>query len=352
MGPYRRSAGLLVAVLLAACQNPEDRAAKQRVFSPPPPDPVLERAKEAVDLSKLPVDDAYRLRVLGMLFPEVRARAGAGLFEVKEVLDVVRAGGNIHMEETGRIRFNARGEMDVELRTGPVEAMQLIFANEVLYLRNRSGSWRASRDPADERHYWSDQTYAALRTTTEMFNPVMELKQKGPETVDGRKGVAFDVSFKGAPKDPGVLGDPEDGGVGARLPDGGALFRAAQDRRRAYKGAEPQALKGVLVLDEQTGVPLKVDLTAVMKLPGRKTTDVSTMTIVLQSTITQVGKQVAIEPPGQAVEEISRKRVPLNPLDFADAGTTPGKPVAAPAAGGKGKPKPAEATPPPEEDEE
>jgi hypothetical protein len=339
-------------LLVLACQNPENRAAKERVFSPPPPDPVLAQAKAPVDLGRLVADADYRLKTLSMVYPEVRARAGGGVFTVHEVMELSRGMGSMAVNEEGHIRFNTRGDMDVELKTGTSDSMQVIYANEVLYLRNRNGAWRTSRDPADERYTWADNTYAGIRTTFEMFNGSLSLKSKGQETVDGRKGTALEVSFKGTPKDPGVLGGPPDAGLlpGTRLPDGGALLVSAMDRRRAMQNGEPQSISGVIVMDDALGIPLKVDLEGVMKLPGKRTTEVSTMTIKLQTSLTGVGKDHEIAAPGAAVEEIVRKRVPVNPLEFWDGG--PGGAVAAGKAAKAGKEKAAAApTPPPEEEE-
>jgi len=44
--PRLLTAGL---VLLAACSNPVDRAAKERIFSPEDPPPVVASAKESLD---------------------------------------------------------------------------------------------------------------------------------------------------------------------------------------------------------------------------------------------------------------------------------------------------------------
>ncbi|MBI5494800.1 MAG: hypothetical protein HY904_07205 [Deltaproteobacteria bacterium] len=342
MTTLRRLLALAGLLATMACQNAEDRAAKERVFSPPPPDPFIQKAKEKLEAARIATDDAVRLRAFSQLFPEVAARARAGRFDVQGSMALGRGAQTVTVNETGHIRFNTHGDMDVELRTGPTEATQLIFCNDVIYLRNRAGSWRASRDPTDERHYWADNAYSSLRSITEMFNPAMSLAVKGKDQVDGRTGTLLEVTFKGAPRDPGLLAAAADGGPppGTRLPDGGVLHQAAQDRRRAMKGGEPQSITGTVVWDDEAGVPLKVELEAVMKLPGRRTTDANFMTLKTSSTLTHVGKDEDIEPPKEAVEEIVRRRVPVNPLEFLDAG-----------AGGKGKKAPVVATPPPEEEE-
>jgi hypothetical protein len=60
------------------------------------------------------------------------------------------------------------------------------------------------------------------------------------------------------------------------------------------------------------------------------------MSMTLEMTILEVGRDVVIRAPQEAVEEIVRRRVPVNPLEFLDAGTgPPGKPAA-----GKGKKEP------------
>lgn len=324
-------AGLLVCSALA-CPNAEDQAAKERVFSPPPPDPVLEAAKQPVHLGNVANDRDYAAKVFSMLFPEVRARVGAGEFKCKHTMVLQRGQNLFKVEETGKITFNNAGDMAVELRTGPTEATQLIYANGVLFLRNRAGSWRASRDPSDERHFWADQTYAGLRTTLDLFKTRWKLLPKGPQTVGGRKGTRFDLTLEGPAQDPGVLPDEPDPITSVRLPDGGVQFRAAQDRRKALRNAQPQALSGTVVMDDDKGVPLSVKMEGTLKLPGRKTGDVSTMTLTLESTLVPTDKETPIHAPKEYLEEIVRRRTSANPLEFLDGGTTPAKGKADPKA--------------------
>jgi len=333
--------GLLLA--LQACQNDEDKAAKARVFSPPPPNPILERAKSPVDLARFASDDTYRTDVLGAQFPEIAARAKAGRFTVKESLTLSR-GGAITVEELGHITFNTQGDMDVELKTGTTESMQLVYANGVLFLRNRGGAFRASRDPTDERHFWADQTYSALRTTTEMFKDSLAVKPTGSITLDGRKASRFEILLKGAPTEPDVIPDDVDAGLapGTRLPDGGVLLRKAFDRRRVVQGARASSLSGFIIMDNETGVPLRVSLEGTLRLAGKKTTEPGSMTIKLETDLTELGKEIEIKAPAEAVEEIVRKRVPVSPLEFLDGGAAKSKP------GVKKVPAPVE--PPDEED--
>ncbi|MEW5853030.1 MAG: hypothetical protein AB2A00_29875 [Myxococcota bacterium] len=343
-----------VAFLLAlwSCKNSEDQAAKERVFSPPPPNPILEKAKEPVDLAKLEQDKDYRRKVLGMLFPEVQARLKAGLFTVKETLTIQKGEQSISVEENGQIQFNSHGDMAVELKTGPTEAMQLVYTNEVLYLRNRAGQWRASRDPSDERHFWANETYGALRTTADLFKDAMTFKRVGPEEIEGRKASRFELGLSQSGGDPDVLTDPEDGGpqTTVRIPDGGALFRAAQDHRRALKGGVPQSLTGYIIFDDEKGVPLKVELEGTLKLGGKRTTDIKAMTIKLESSVVDVGKDQEILPPKGAVAEIIRRRIPVSPLEFLDGGTTPAK--GKPAQKGEKDKAPAQPVEPPDDTEE
>ena len=333
--------GLLLVTLLVpagACQKQENTAARARVFSPPPPDPFVAKAAQKLDVSRLDQDDELKMRVFSMLFPEVHARAKAGAFTVEETLTLNRGPGSVRVEEKGSITFNSHGDMAVELATGPTEKQQLIYANEVLYLRNRAGSWRASRDPADERHFWADNTYAALRTTTEMVAPHFTLKTLGKEKVQGRAATRFGFKLKDGPHKVGALNEDKVATTTVPLPDGGAFFEAAQRRRQALEQGQPQSLEGTVLMDDVLGIPLKTDMVLVMALPAPQGVDAANMTIELHTRLTDVGKDEEIKPPGKAVDEIIRQRVAPNPLEFLDGGArksaraAPRPAAAAPAA--------------------
>ncbi|MGZ3481174.1 MAG: hypothetical protein ACXU81_12535, partial [Myxococcaceae bacterium] len=61
--PRLLTAGL---VLLAACTDPVDRAAKERIFSPEDPPPSVSSAKETLDAQKLASDPKLAHRVVDM----------------------------------------------------------------------------------------------------------------------------------------------------------------------------------------------------------------------------------------------------------------------------------------------
>jgi hypothetical protein len=303
-----------------------------------------------VDLASLAGDAAYRLKVLSMAFPEAAARAKAGRFDVKETLTLTRGKESIVVEEVGHIRFNSRGDMEVELRTGPSDAMALVYANEVLYLRNRQGSWRTSRDPRDERHFWADQVYAALRTTAEMVHAAMVLKNKTEEVLEGRNTTRFELSLQEQPNEAVVDLDMQDGGNPAvTLPPDAGLFRAALERRTSLKGAKPLTLVGSVAFDNATGVPVRVSLQTTLGL-ARKAGETSVMGIKLETSLTELTKDAEIKAPAEAVEEIVRRRTPVHPLEFLDGGA--GKAATGRATDSKPKQLPKTAPQEPADDEE
>lgn len=335
---------LAAGLCVAACQKPENAAAKERMFAPPPPSPSQLKGKVKLDVSKVATDVETRKHLITMQFPEVHVRAGSGAFNVHEVLTLQKGEAGISVEEKGSILFNKRGDLGVDLSTGTTERMQLIYANEVMYTKNRAGSWRVSRDPAEERHFWADTTYSAFRTTLEMLGDDVSWTVSGHESVEGRKATQFTLALKGAPRELGLLGEGMDAGrTSVNLPDGGGLFAAAQDRRKAMKGGVPQSVQGTISVDDEWVVPLKVDLQVVMKLPGNKMREPQTVTIVLDNGLKDLGKDVDIKGPSEAVEEIVRRRVPPDPLEWLDAGGKPGAPKAA-AKPGTPKPAPAPRT--------
>ena len=165
--------------------------------SPRPRRPTLgEAAKADVDV-----------KVLSVRFPESHARLHSGRFTVKQTLTLEWGPADVTVEENGSAAFNKHGDMAVELKTGPTESMQRVYANEVIYLRNRGGAWRASRDPTDERRFWADQTFSALRSILDSFKGRLVLTPQGQETVGTRKATRFGVSLAGQAAEPDVLGE-------------------------------------------------------------------------------------------------------------------------------------------------
>jgi hypothetical protein len=336
---FKISTALVVgsALLAIAGCSKNDSEAKDRLFSPAPPDPMIAQAKEEIPVFELATNDAAWTRVNRMPYDEMRRRLGSLVYTSEGTLDFSRQKLQLRSTERVKITQPMGDDFSIALSTGDGSTQDIVFANDVLFLKNNNGNWRASRDPKGERIDLVDDSAGVWRSFFDLFAHALVIEKKaGLITREGREAVVYaltvkDESAKAAAKgkDQGALPEEIPFAADEESVDGGAPVsgklsqKEVSDRiARWRENAHPAGGTGEVVVDTKTGVVLAVRFKGALAVGDAPTT--GRLDVEVTVGVSEIGADLQVTAPKDAIEEITRKKWPTDPrADLEKKGIVP-----------------------------
>lgn len=342
--------GLALCLLTACasnctCQRPENVAAKRAMSEPPPADPLIERAKEKLDVDAMPDNDELARHIHMMPYKEMVARLGSFVLESDGQLVFSRSQFNIASSEKARVVQAESGDFSVHLEAGKDGTQEVAYINEILFLKNRNGAWRASRDPTGERHELVRDAAGVWRSFYKMYAHSLRFSSKGGDTVAGRSATRFAMMVPDESAKAKAAGENDPSAAPTAVTEDGAPDRSAatekkrlNDRMQAWRTkAHPAGGTGDIWIDRETGVVLKVKFTGKLAVGDGPTP--ALLNVNIKMNISDVGHGRAIPAPKGAIDEIVRHKTPVNVREvFEKQGVVPPAPKDDTSANGKGAP--------------
>jgi hypothetical protein len=263
----------LALAALAACSGAKDEEdARDRVFSPegvaaPAPGGAAEG----------PWDPARPEGSLALGPDEVARRLGSFEWTAAVEWSFSRAGdppARVHALERHRVRQSATSEFEVEseidpgLGEGSLSGRTVVFVGGVTYARSRYAPFGQFRERSTDRgrdaRRARDETFGVLFDVARLYGPALALEPAGEAKVLDRFGRRYRLALR---KEALAAEKPADGRA---FPAGGP--DPDTRRRLAFlEGAVPLAADGELVLDAETGAPLRARLRGAFGVEGEKT---------------------------------------------------------------------------------
>jgi hypothetical protein len=340
--------GVAAAGAVCTCQRAENIEAKQRLSKPAPPDPHVKAADDKIDVDKLE-DPAVMKRVVHMEGQEIAARLKSFSWQSTGELVFTRGeGARVRSFEKTRMQQADNGDFAVETTTGDGSEQKLAYVNEVFFLKNNNGKWRIDRDPQGERNAYRTDSLAVWRAFYDLIGHALVVEKLGVAKHDGREVMRYKLSLpdKGS----------EARAAGASIPappvgpDGGPAEEAPaehtkriRDRMQQWRDrAKPAGGSGELWVDMDAAVVTQVKFNGAMLVGDGP--EPAKLDVHIDASATDVGKPHTIAMPKDAIEEIVRKKMPVEPRAILeDEGIVPPLPKdGGPGAGGPGsKKKPA-----------
>jgi hypothetical protein len=320
---FSRSCSVLLLVLLpfsaCNCQRPENIAAKERLMAPPPPDPIKRQGAESLNAEGLETPGTERDRVMRMSAREAGLRLGAFRLSTEGELEFSREDIKVKSAEKVKIALGPEGHFSIHVVTGDEGEQRVAYINDILFLKNNNGRWRASRDPAGEREELLDDSGGIWRSFYDLFSHTLVLKQKGSTRFAGRRAIEYSMTLPDEREEAEALGAKEPVSEVQRRADGGVIEVDPQvekermrDRLSSWrKKARPAGGRGELRVDAETGVILYVQFKGRLAVgdgpqPGM-------LRVSLKHSVSDVGADIEVEAPKDAIEEFVRKKWPTDP---------------------------------------
>jgi len=249
-------------LLLAACTTAEDRAAKERIFSPEDPPKVLLAAAERLDPSRLPKDAALRDRIFSMPAEEARARIGSHEQKTHVAFGWSAGEREVKLAEDRTVALAGTDDFHVVVENDERKGMEWVRVDGTSYTRSRWAKFRERRRDRGSSDHVVESAYSTLQTFRDLVHGAIRLEPSGEATVGGRRALRFTASLGEARADSSASKLPppvyaKDG------PDPDTALRLA-----AAKNARPTSLVGTIAVDAETAVPLEADLKATLEVPA------------------------------------------------------------------------------------
>lgn len=332
--------GVAAALVLAAppactCQRAENIEAKARLSTPAPPDPSVKAADDAIDVDALTDANVMR-RVVRMEGQEIAARLRSFVMTSSGELTFGRAGDGAEVRSSESTRMvqglpradGSSGDFSIDLVTGDGSEMRLAYVNEVFFLKNNNGRWRLSRDPQGERNGYRSDALGVWRSFYDLVSHALVVERVGAQTAGGRPVVKYRLSLPDRSAEARLAGAqlaPAPTSVPG--PDGGTVDEPPEQKRARVRErmskwrqrAVPAGGAGELVVDEATGVVTGVTFAGAMVVGDGP--DPSRLEVKIAFSISEVGKNHELSPPKDAIEEVTRTKMPARPralLEEAD----------------------------------
>jgi len=288
----------IVALFAISCigSRPENRRAKERIFSANPPE-VVPPDRVPIDLAQLPTSPALEDHALEMGEAEAAARLGS--FRLHGTLAMqfdARARGQgrlVSVSEDRLVEQSATGDVHLRLLESGGNGMELVLSKGHAYGRSRYGDF-IERDPAEDVDRYRDEVFGALKTLYVDSNRGWSLSPMNLETVGGRSCQRFQVA-RGTER-------PVEGPA----PFAGRLDPDSQRHFEFLYGRALDDVRGSLCLDKETGVPLQAKID--VRWSARGDAGSSQVRASLSESLDEVGQAVAVATPANAEPEPHRPR--------------------------------------------
>jgi len=292
--PRLLTAGL---VLLAACSNPVDRAAKERIFSPEDPPAVVASAKEALDPQKLASDPKLARRVIDMGPAEVTERLGPHRYSAEVTFTWTAGKDSVKLTENRLLESasgGVAGDFHARLDNSRDQGLEVIRARGQVFARSKYGKYRLRLRDRGMAERTRDETAGALRELDGLFQGRLELALEGPTTVEGRAAVRYTVKLADAPATvKGTRGETPPAVAYSR----GGLDEDTGRRQRFIDQRQPKKLSGEVLVDAATAVVVRAHLDGMLAVPGDKAVAPAQLHVTLDERIKDVGKPIDLKPP-------------------------------------------------------
>ncbi|HET9038270.1 MAG TPA: hypothetical protein VFN45_18795 [Myxococcaceae bacterium] len=294
--PRLLTAGL---ALLAACSDPVNRAAKERIFSPEAPPQVVSSAKESLDAQKLASDPKLAHRVVDMGPAEVTERLGPHRFSAEVSFTWTAGKDTVKLTETRLLESAAggvAGDFHARLDNSRDQGLEVVRSRGQVFARSKYGKYRLRLRDRGMAERTRSETAGALRELDALFQGRLELVLEGPTSIEGRPAVRYTVRLADAAAAAAVKpsrGETPPSVAYAR----GGLDEDSARRQRFMDQRQPKKLTGEVVVDAATAVVLRAHLDGTLAVPGDKNAAPAQLQISLDQRIKDVGKAIAIQAP-------------------------------------------------------
>lgn len=278
----------LVAILLSACSNPDDQAAKERIFSPEDPPRVLQAAQETLEPASLQQRPPMVERIFSISAREAAFRIGPHHQEVKARFSWSREGKTVGLSEDRKVIVEPGGDFHVRIENDGGQGMEWIRVGGVSYSRSRHAKFRERRRDRGSSEHVLEDAYASLRTFHRVVHGAMKLSLSGSETIEGRRAHRYEVA----------LGEPwerKDEDLPPVIFPKGGPDEDTRLRLEALEKGKAVSLRGTLWVDEETAVPLKADLKSTVEVTG--TQGVSSLEFAVLLTVGTIGAKTGLQVP-------------------------------------------------------
>lgn len=303
---------LTVALLLGACKDPVDKAAKARIFSPEDPAKSVASAQEKLSPEQVADDVRVARRILEMPASEAVERIGANRYAATVSFDWSAQSGAQDKLSENRVLVSGpggvNGDFDAKVQNGRGMGLEVIRVEGKVYANNTYGKSRFRARDRGMAERTREDVYGALREFTALFGGRLKLSPQGTVTHEGRTAWRYDVSLGPViPPEPSASRLPKAQPARAGMDEGTRRRQFFSDKRQV------RALSGEVLVDAQSSVVVKVRLDGKIDVPPQGAASSASLHMAMESALTQIGKTPALKPPADFLPDQDK------PSGIADA---------------------------------
>lgn len=252
----------VIALFAAACTDPVDKAAKQRIFSPEDPPQAVAAASQKLPPEDVADNPAIARRVLGMGAAEATERIGPHHYAATITWEWTSAGKNVRLKETRDLLSGPggmSGDFLARLSNSNEQGLEVVRVGGKVFARSTYGKDGAGkfRHRARDRgiaERMREEAFGAVRDFDQLFRGRLKLTANGTSTIEGRTAWKYTVSLADVPVETSTSKLPP-----VAVPKGG-VDDTTKRRQVFFDQRTPRTLQGEVHVDLATSVVLKARL--------------------------------------------------------------------------------------------
>lgn len=221
----------------------------------------------------------------------------------------VRAVESHRLVQSATGEFALANEIDSGRGEGSETGREVIWAGKMTYARNKWAPWRERpTDHGRDARRFRGESFGLAADLAALFGPRLSLAPAGEGTALGRKALRYALAFAADLPEPPARPETRVFPQGGPDPD-------TKLRLSFLDGAQAVSAKGELLLDAQTGVPLRLSLDAAF---GVKADPRARIQVALRAQVKALGAGVpAVAAPKDALPDERKPRGVADALERA-----------------------------------
>jgi hypothetical protein len=307
------AAAILGSSGCSGCQDPRDRAAKKRIFSPEDPPRVVASAQERLAAEQLGDDPRLAERVLTMGAAEMAERLGAHRFNASVAFDwSAPAATPVRLTEARLLEADSRGvngDFHAKVDNNQDLGLEVVRVDGQVYARNRFGKFRLRRRDRGMAERTREDIVAPLKEIDALFDRRLKLVPQGTVAFEGRQAFRYEVVLASAA--PPEVAPP----VPPLLVPKGGVDETTRRRLGFWGAKKPRSMKGEVLVDQATGVVLRAVLDGRLDVPEVGPTRPAALRVTLEQKVTRIGQAPLLKVPAGALPDVDKPEGIADALD-------------------------------------